>query len=189
MAFSVSTRPRVMAIAFLATAACTAIPPQTAVAPATPASISEVYVPVPVDAAVRLGCIDGVAIRSPVCETAPPSDEEYSAFRTEAARLASHPSSSCRLLGHAVASSLPQVRMYRKALIKSMGSHRYYGVGHSYVLDDVWHVRVARNLDDLNNRTLAEMQRTLRHEVSHTIGAAEDPGAGWTADNYARNCA
>ncbi len=69
-----------------------------------------------------------------------------------------------------------------------MGSHRYYGVGHSYVLDDVWHVRVARNLDDLNSRTLAEMQRTLRHEVSHTIGAAEDAGAGWTAENYARNC-
>ena len=189
MAFSVSTRPGVMAMAILATVACTAIPPQTAVAPATPAPIPEVYVPVPVDAAARLGCIDGEAISSPICETAPPTNEEYSAFRSEAARLASHPTSNCRLLGHAVASSLPQVRMYRKALIKSMGSHRYYGTGHSYEVDDVWQVRVARNLDDLNNRTLAEMQRTLRHEVSHTIGAAEDPGAGWTAENYARNCA
>jgi len=78
--------------------------------------------------------------------------------------------------------------MHRKALIKSMGSHRYYGTGHSYEVNDVWQVRVARNLDDLNNRTLAELKRTLRHEVSHTIGAAEGAGAGWTAENYARSC-
>jgi len=125
---------------------------------------------------------------SPICATALPSDKEYAAFRAEADRLVGHGSPLCRKLGHAVAATLPRVRMYRKALIKHMGAHRYYGVGHSYELGDVWLVRVARRLDDLNDRTLAEMQRTLRHEVSHTIGATEEEGSGWTAENYARNC-
>lgn len=78
--------------------------------------------------------------------------------------------------------------MYRKALIKYMGPHRYYGVGHSYEVDDVWMVRVARRLDDLNDRTIPELNRTLRHEVSHTIGATEAGDSGWTAEHYARNC-
>lgn len=69
--------------------------------------------------------------------------------------------------------------MYPKALIKRMGAHRYYGVGHACKMDDVWMVRVARRLDDLNGRTLDDLKRTLRHEASHTIGATEDSSHGW----------
>lgn len=78
--------------------------------------------------------------------------------------------------------------MYRKALVQWSGSMRLYGVGHAYEIDDVWVVRVARRLDDLNDRTLDEKKRTLRHEMSHTIGATETPGSGWTAEDFALNC-
>jgi hypothetical protein len=63
-----------------------------------------------------------------------------------------------------------------------------YGVGHTYELGDAWMVRVARRIDDLNDRTLDEKKRTLRHEMSHTLGAPEYPGGVWTAEDYARNC-
>lgn len=147
------------------------------------------FTPVPLDAAMMLGCV-GVnpEASSPVCETAAPSAEEFEAFNAEAGRLQGHARSECRLLGDAVRAILPRVRMYRKALIKRIGAHRYYGVGHAYEIDDVWLVRVARRLDDLNGRTLAELNRTLRHEASHTIGATEEQGPGWTAEQYAANC-
>jgi hypothetical protein len=64
-----------------------------------------------------------------------------------------------------------------------------YGVGHAYELDDNWMVRIARSIDDLNERTLAEKTRTLRHEMSHTIGATESSASGWSAEDYASRCA
>jgi hypothetical protein len=100
-----------------------------------------------------------------------------------------HPDARCRRLGAAIASNVEDVRMYRKALIKSAGPSRMYGVGHAFEIGDVWLVRVARRLDDLNDRTIQEKTRTLRHEMSHTIGATETPGAGWTAEDYATRCA
>jgi hypothetical protein len=78
--------------------------------------------------------------------------------------------------------------MYRKALVLESGKGRLYGVGHTYALDSAWLVRVARRIDDLNERTLEEKKRTLRHEMSHTIGATESPGAGWSAEEYATSC-
>ena len=79
--------------------------------------------------------------------------------------------------------------MYRKALIRYSGPRRLYGVGHAYEIDDTWLVRIARRLDDLNERTLEEKKRTLRHEMSHTIGATEDRTTAWSAEDYARACA
>jgi len=62
-------------------------------------------------------------------------------------------------------------------------------VGHAYELGYIWHVRVARRIDDLNERSLEEKTRTLRHEMSHTIGATESSAPGWSAEDYASRCA
>lgn len=148
--------------------------------------MDEPYQQVPAGAAEILGCSPGVL--SPVCEIAPPNAEEDSAFTAEAERLAAHSERRCRELGAAIAVNKASVMMYRKALIRYSGLVRLYGVGHTYALDDMWLVRVARRLDDLNERTLEDKTRTLRHEMSHTIGASEAPGAGWTADDYAIRC-
>ncbi len=148
---------------------------------------SENYEPIPDNAAAVLGCASSPT--SPICSVALPSVEEDSAFRAEGLRLASHSDTRCQLLGQAVATNEPAVRMYRKALVKWSGPMRLYGVGHTYEVGDVWLVRVARRLDDLNERTIAEKLRTLRHEMSHTLGATETPGSGWTAEDYATNCA
>ena len=78
--------------------------------------------------------------------------------------------------------------MYRKALVVDSGNGRMYGVGHTYSLEDTWAVRVARRIDDLNERSLEEKTRTLRHEMSHTLGATEVPQGGWTAEDYAVRC-
>ena len=78
--------------------------------------------------------------------------------------------------------------MYSKALVKESGNGRLYGVGHTYELGDAWMVRVARRIDDLNERTLEEKKRTLRHEMSHTLGAPENPNGSWTAEDYATRC-
>ena len=149
-------------------------------------NVSDEYQPIPDNAAAILGCTN--APESSVCAVAPPNAEEDSAFRAEAVRLASHPEGRCRRLGEAILTNETAVRMYRKALVQSRGSVRLYGVGHAYEIDDVWLVRVARRLDDLNERTLGEKLRTLRHEMSHTIGATETRGSGWTAEDYASNC-
>jgi hypothetical protein len=146
----------------------------------------EIYEPVPYDAASILGCSS--APQSPICEVGPPTAEEDSAFRAEGARLASHADFRCRRLGAAIAANESGVMMYRKALVRSNGARRLYGVGHTYELYDEWMVRVARRIDDLNERTLEEKTRTLRHEMSHTIGATETPGNGWTAEDYAERC-
>ena len=153
---------------------------------ASTGDLSEAYQPIPDNAAAILGCTD--APSSPVCAVALPNAEEDSAFRAEGVRLAAHPDERCRRLGEAMSTREAAVRMYRKALVQSSGSVRLYGVGHAYEIDDVWLVRVARRLDDLNERTIDEKKRTLRHEMSHTIGATETRGSGWTAEDYASNC-
>ncbi|HVF39794.1 MAG TPA: hypothetical protein VM939_07830 [Gemmatimonadaceae bacterium] len=117
-----------------------------------------------------------------------PSIAEDSAFREESARLTGHSNGRCRALGKAIRANLSGVRMYRKALIRNVSGRRLYGVGHTYEIDDMWLVRVARRIDDLNPRTIQEMTRTLRHEVSHTLGATEGPGIEWTAEDYANRC-
>ena len=149
-------------------------------------AVEAAYSPVSAKAAVLLGC--DVRPDSPVCAIAEPSAEEDSAFRAEAARLADHPDARCRRLGQAIRENEPGVRMYRKALVREAGGLRLYGVGHAYVLDYVWQIRVARKLDDLNERSLDEMKRTLRHEMSHTIGATEVSGLSWSAEEYATRC-
>ena len=144
------------------------------------------YQPIPDDAAAILGC--AASSSSPICAVAVPTAEEDSAFRAEGSKLAGHSDARCRKLGEAISANEAAVRMYRKALVRWSGPLRMYGVGHTYEIDDVWRVRVARRLDDLNERTLAEKLRTLRHEMSHTIGATETPGSDWTAEAYASNC-
>jgi hypothetical protein len=146
----------------------------------------ESYAPVGHEAALILGC--DAAPASPVCEIGLPTVEEDSAFRAEGDRLASHPDARCRKLGVAIAANEPEVRMYRTALVRSTAGERLYGVGHAYEVNDVWSVRIARRIDELNDRTLDEKKRTLRHETSHTIGATETAGSGWTAEDYATRC-
>lgn len=67
----------------------------------TPGTITtDDYQPVGDDAAGLLGCdVAAAAAPSPVCETAPPSDEEFAAFRAEADRLGRHEFPLCRELG------------------------------------------------------------------------------------------
>ena len=146
----------------------------------------EKWEPVTREAADILGCTR--APNLPICSVTLPSAEEDSAFQVEGARLRLHSERRCRDLGEAIAANRERVRMYSKALIKESGNGRLYGVGHTYELGDAWMVRVARRIDDLNERTLEEKKRTLRHEMSHTIGAPEAPHGGWTADDYATQC-
>ena len=150
------------------------------------ASIETNYTPVTENAAAILGC--DVSPESPVCSIAIPNAEEDSAFHAEGDRLVLHKDARCRRLGAAINSNASQVRMYRKALVKESGRERLYGVGHAYELGYIWHVRVARRIDDLNERTLDQKKRTLRHEMSHTIGATESSAAGWSAEDYATRC-
>lgn len=175
-------------LAVIGMAGCALLRPVAPAAPVAPAVTA--CLPVAEDAALRLGCLTAEGdVPSPICETVLPSDEESAAFRSEGERLSVHATAGCRRLGAAVTESLPRVRMYSKALIKRMGAHRYFGVGHAYEMGDVWMVRVARRLDDLNGRTLDDLKRTLRHEASHTIGATEDSSHGWSANDYASICA
>ena len=149
-------------------------------------SIETSYTPVSEIAAVILGC--DVSPESPVCATAIPNAEEDSAFHAEGERLILHSDPRCRKLGAAINSNASQVRMYRKALVKESGRQKLYGVGHAYELGYIWQVRVARRVDDLNERTLDQKKRTLRHEMSHTIGATETSSSGWSAEDYATRC-
>ena len=152
----------------------------------TRASTETSYSPVTDRHAILLGC--DVSPDSPICAIAVPNAEEDSAFRAEGDRLVLHRDPRCRRLGAAINSNESQVRMYRTALVRKSGEKRLYGVGHAYELGYVWQVRVARRIDDLNERTLEQKKRTLRHEMSHTIGATETPGSGWTAEDYATHC-
>jgi hypothetical protein len=146
----------------------------------------DTYAPVPEKAAAMLGCNSSPGL--PICAVTPPDAAEDSAFQAEGARLLAHSELRCRELGHAIAANLSSVRMYRKALVRESGNGRLYGVGHTYNLDSAWLVRVARRIDDLNERTIEEKKRTLRHEMSHTIGATESAGEGWSAEDYATRC-
>jgi hypothetical protein len=147
----------------------------------------ETYTPVPREAAIILGCSNSPSL--PICEVTTPSAEEDSAFQSESSRLASHTEPRCRDLGAAISTNRESIRMYRKALVVQSDNGRLYGVGHTYELGDEWMIRVARRIDDLNERTLEEKKRTLRHEMSHTLGATESPRDGWTAEDFAERCA
>jgi len=159
--------------------------PQWSYVPATTAEAGE-YFRVSPEAGERLGCT--VSPSSPVCQVAQPNAEEDSAFTAEGSRLQNHDNPSCRKLGVAIGEHRASVMMYRKALVRITNGQRYYGVGHTYEIGNAWAVRVARRIDDMNERTLGEKLRTLRHEMSHTIGASEGGGTGWTAEDYASRC-
>ena len=163
--------------------------PASIPAPSLDAKISpasESYANVGGKSAAILGC--DLAPESPICAVAMPTADEDSAFIAEGNRLLSSSDSRCRKLGEAIIVHEPEVRMYRKALVRNALGESLYGVGHAYEIDDVWLVRIARRIDDLNERTIQEKTRTLRHEMSHTIGATETPGFGWTAEDYATRC-
>ena len=150
-------------------------------------STADDYMPVSPEAAAILGCDTSPA--SPVCLIALPSAEEDSAFRAEGVRLSRHTDPRCRKLGLTVIENEGAIRMYPKAVVRVYGGETKYGVGHAFVLNDEWLIRIARRINDLNERTLDEKKRTLRHEMSHTIGATETIGFGWTAEEYASRCA
>ena len=117
------------------------------------------------------------------------SADEATAFQTEAARLASHTEENCRRLGDAIQNHLADVRMYDRAIVRRSGPYKFYGVGHSFQSNGEWMIRIARRLDDLNGRTIEAITRTLRHEVSHTLGAREmSAGDTWSARDYAERC-
>jgi hypothetical protein len=118
------------------------------------------------------------------------SVDEAAAFHAEATRLANSPNENCRQLGDAIQNHLFGVRMYDKAIVRRSGPYKFYGVGHSYQSNGEWMIRIARRLDDLNERTIEAKARTLRHEVSHTLGAKERrEGDEWSAADYAERCA
>ena len=160
---------------------------ETGASAAASAGAETEYMPVPSAARAILGC--DTSPGSPVCSVALPSAEEDSAFRAEGARLSSHPDPRCRRLGSAITANENAIRMYPRALVRQSGGATMYGVGHAYELDDTWLIRIARRINDLNERSLDEKKRTLRHEMSHTIGATETVGFGWTAEDYATRCA
>ena len=117
------------------------------------------------------------------------STDESIAFQTEATRLASHAEENCRRRGDAIQNHLAGVRMYDRAIVRRSGPYKFYGVGHSYQNNGEWMIRIARRLDDLNGRTIEAITRTLRHEVSHTLGAREvSAGDAWSARDYAERC-
>jgi hypothetical protein len=128
--------------------------------------------------------------RVPLCLLSSPSIEETAAFAAEAARLESHPDPKCQRLGDAISERLPSVMMFDRAIVRKSGLQRNYGVGFSYESNDEWLVRIARRFNDLTERSISEKLRTLRHEVSHSLGAPEEPaGQVWTASEYADRCA
>jgi hypothetical protein len=145
------------------------------------------YELVPAASATILGC--DVTPELPVCRTAEPTAEEDSAFRAEGVRLTYHADVRCRKLGAAIIANESSVEMYPRALVRWSRGELLYGVGHAYQINDSWLVRIARNIDELNERTIAEKTRTLRHEMSHTIGATESSAFGWSAEDYASRCA
>jgi hypothetical protein len=117
------------------------------------------------------------------------STDEAAAFQAEATRLVGHVDENCRRLGEAVQNHLSGVRMYDKAIVHRSGPYKFYGVGHSYQSNGEWMIRIARRLDELNERTVEAKARTLRHEISHTIGARErSVGGEWSAADYAEKC-
>ena len=119
------------------------------------------------------------------------SADEYAAFQAEAGRLSLHFERHCRVLAGAMREHLADVRMYKNAIVRYYGPYKFYGVGHSYQQQDGrWIIRIARRFDALNRRTLEDETKTLRHEMSHTLGATEQRiGDEWSARDYAYRCA
>jgi hypothetical protein len=119
------------------------------------------------------------------------SADEYAAFQAEAGRLSFHFERHCRRLADAMREHLANVRMYENAIVRYSGPYKFYGVGHSYQQQDGrWMIRIARRFDGLNPRSLDDEMKTLRHEMSHTMGAAEQRvGDEWSARDYAYRCA
>ena len=119
------------------------------------------------------------------------SADEYAAFQAEAGRLSLHFERHCRLLADAMRERLADVRMYENAIVRYYGPYKFYGVGHAYQQQDGrWMIRIARRFDGLNRRTLDDEMKTLRHEMSHTLGATEQRiGDEWSARDYAYRCA
>src|SRR6266550_4839679 len=111
------------------------------------------------------------------------SADEYAAFQAEAGRLSLHFERHCRLLADAMREHLADVRMYENAIVRYYGPYKFYGVGHAYQQQDGrWMIRIARRFDGLNRRTLDDEMKTLRHEMSHTLGATEQRiGDEWSA--------
>ena len=117
------------------------------------------------------------------------STDEAAAFQSEATRLGVHTEENCRRLGDAIQNHISDVRMYDRAIVRRSGRYKFYGVGHSYQSNGEWMIRIARRLDNLNARTIDAITRTLRHEVSHTLGAKEvSAGDAWSARDYAERC-
>ncbi|MEO5589536.1 MAG: hypothetical protein ABIS03_08115 [Gemmatimonadaceae bacterium] len=154
--------------------------------PASTTAVTESYSAVTGDAVAILGC--NADPNLPVCLISPPSADEVAAFHQEGERLVGHNDARCQKLGQAILESELEVRMYPRALVRTIAGSRLYGVGHAYSIGRVWMVRVARRFDDLNERTMDEKLRTLRHEMSHTIGAPENEGPDWNAEDYAERC-
>ncbi|MDP9179044.1 MAG: hypothetical protein M3O61_15310 [Gemmatimonadota bacterium] len=136
-------------------------------------------------------CVASTAapVSGSACVEAEVSPDESAAFHSEATRLAGHGEENCRKLGDAIQNNLSAVRMYDRAIVRRSGPYRFYGVGHSYQRSGEWMIRIARRLDELNERTIDAKARTLRHEVSHTLGAKERRvGEEWAAADYAERC-
>lgn len=130
-----------------------------------------------------------VAMPGNSCTEDEVSRDEAAAFKGEAVRLASSSEENCRRLGDAIQNHLSGVRMYDRAIVRRAGPYKFYGVGHSYQRKGEWMIRIARRLDELNERTIDAMTRTLRHEMSHTLGARDlTAGDSWSARDYAERC-
>jgi hypothetical protein len=115
--------------------------------------------------------------------------DEFSAFLVEAARLQTHSEPRCRVLGGAMNNQLGNVKIFEKAIVRYVGPYTFYGAGYSYQKNGQWTIGIARKFDDLNPRTIADETRTLRHEMAHTLGAAEKRnGEEWSARDYADRC-
>ena len=141
----------------------------------------------PMDVDAPVPSADDV-VATPLLEDFSPA--ESAAFQAEALRLSSQSDPRCRVLADAIHAHLDDVRMYENAIVRYLGPYKFYGVGHSYQHEGQWLIRIARRLDDLNPRTPADETRTMRHEMSHTLGATEQrAGEEWSARDYAYNCA
>jgi hypothetical protein len=143
------------------------------------------------DEVVGIPCAsDADAPSAGACRLEETSPDEVAAFKAEAMRLETHVEPNCRRLGTAMQPLLDGVRMYENAIVRYAGPYKFYGVGHSYQSEGKWMIRIARRLDDLNARTPVDEIRTLRHEMSHTLGARERRvGDAWSAKDYADRCA
>jgi hypothetical protein len=145
----------------------------------------------PDDRGAAFPCVarDETPSRTSLCRLVELSLDEAAAFSAEAARLELDSNPRCRRLGEAMQNHLAEVEMYENAIVHHLGPYKFYGVGHSYLYEGRWTIRVARRVNELNDRTMKDKTRTLRHEMSHTIGAPERRVRNeWSAADYAEQC-